>query len=90
MSKLTGDIAISFSQITELKSLDLSDNHLSGTIPEFLSELPKLKVLNLRGNKLTGSIPKILKEKSDLVMSLDGNPDLCLKDPCKKHKFVLL
>ncbi|KAK4267379.1 hypothetical protein QN277_024166 [Acacia crassicarpa] len=89
MSKLIGDIAISFSQLTELKSLDLSDNNLSGTIPEFLAELPKLKVLNLRGNKLTGSIPKTLKEKSDLDMSLDGNPDLCLKDPCKKHKFVI-
>ncbi|KAI9109412.1 hypothetical protein K1719_019466 [Acacia pycnantha] len=89
MSKLTGDIAISFSQLMELVSLDLSDNNLSGTIPEFLAELPKLKVLELRGNKLTGSIPKTLKDKSDLDMSLDGNPDLCLTDPCKKHKFVI-
>ncbi|XP_028756222.1 putative leucine-rich repeat receptor-like serine/threonine-protein kinase At2g19230 isoform X2 [Neltuma alba] len=88
-SKLTGHIAISFSQLTELESLDLSDNNLSGTIPEFLAKLPKLKFLNLRGNKLTGSIPNTLKEKSDLEMSLDGNPDLCLTDRCKKHKFAI-
>ncbi|XP_028756218.1 putative leucine-rich repeat receptor-like serine/threonine-protein kinase At2g19230 isoform X2 [Neltuma alba] len=89
MSQLTGHIVISFSQLLELESLDLSDNKLSGTIPEFLAKLPKLKVLNLRGNKLTGSIPNILKEKSDLEMSLDGNADLCLTDPCKKHKFAI-
>ncbi|XP_028754132.1 receptor-like protein kinase At3g21340 [Neltuma alba] len=41
---------------------------------------------NLSGNKLIGSIPKALKENSDLAMSLDDNPDLCLRDPCKKKK----
>ncbi|XP_054782627.1 probable LRR receptor-like serine/threonine-protein kinase At1g05700 [Prosopis cineraria] len=87
--KLTGQIVASFSQLMELESLDLSSNDLSGPVPEFLAELPKLRILNLSGNRLEGSIPKALKEKSDLEMSLDGNPSLCLKQPCRKQKFLI-
>ncbi|XP_054783497.1 putative leucine-rich repeat receptor-like protein kinase At2g19210 isoform X2 [Prosopis cineraria] len=89
MSKLRGHISASFSQLSELESLDLSGNDLSGSIPEFLAKLTKLRALNLSGNKLSGSIPKALEDNPDLVMSLDGNPGLCSRDSCKKHKFVI-
>ncbi|KAF7814203.1 putative LRR receptor-like serine/threonine-protein kinase [Senna tora] len=71
--------------------VNLSNNHLSGSIPEFLADLPKLKVLNLSSNKLTGSIPQALKRKSDttLQLSLDDNPGLCRKDACHMQNFTL-
>ncbi|KAK3444860.1 hypothetical protein EUGRSUZ_A00695 [Eucalyptus grandis] len=40
-----------------LEVLDLSHNHLNGTIPNCLMKQP-LKVLNLRNNKLNGKIPQ--------------------------------
>ncbi|KAF7814189.1 putative LRR receptor-like serine/threonine-protein kinase [Senna tora] len=69
---------------------DLSFNDLSGPLPESLADLPKLRFLDLTNNKLTGSIPKKLKEKSTLQLRLGDNPDLCLKDPCKKQKNYVI
>ncbi|KAJ7951680.1 protein kinase family protein [Quillaja saponaria] len=44
-SKLKGDIASSFSNLTKLKYLDLSNNDLTGPVPEFLAQLPNLEIL---------------------------------------------
>ncbi|KAL5755891.1 hypothetical protein ACOSQ2_020637 [Xanthoceras sorbifolium] len=86
---LTGRIWPSLSNLKSLHYLDLSNNSLTGTIPEILSQLPNLSVLNLEGNKLSGSVPAALKARSQngtLTLSVDGNPDLCLLDPCKQKK----
>ncbi|KAF7814195.1 putative LRR receptor-like serine/threonine-protein kinase [Senna tora] len=89
--RLTGEIDASFSGLTKLESLDLSNNKLTGKIPEFFSELPSLKFLNLSGNQLTGSIPKSLKQKlnTTLLLSLEGNPGLCLTGSCEKKKSLV-
>ncbi|KAI9159837.1 hypothetical protein LWI28_002379 [Acer negundo] len=86
---LTGKISLALSNLKSLQSLDLSHNSLTGTIPEFLSQLSNLSILNLEENKLSGSIPVALKaryQNSTLDLRVDGNPDLCLLDPCKKKK----
>ncbi|KAK4837273.1 hypothetical protein QYF36_004090 [Acer negundo] len=86
---LTGRILLALSKLKSLQSLDLSHNSLTGTIPEFLSQLSNLSILNLKENKLSGSIPAALKARyhnSSLDLRIDGNPDLCLLDPCKKKK----
>ncbi|KAK4838803.1 hypothetical protein QYF36_016524 [Acer negundo] len=86
---LTGKISLALSNLKSLQSLDLSHNSLTGTIPEFLSQLSNLSILNLKENKLSGSIPAALKaryQNSTLDLRVDGNPDLCLLDPCKKKK----
>ncbi|XP_028756233.1 probable LRR receptor-like serine/threonine-protein kinase PAM74 [Neltuma alba] len=73
-SNLSGEIARSFSNFTELTVLDLSNNSLTGKIPEFLAEPEKLKYINLTRNKLTGPIPKVLVEKKitrNLTLSTD-------------------
>ncbi|KAK4267376.1 hypothetical protein QN277_024163 [Acacia crassicarpa] len=91
-SKLTGEMATSFSDLMMLETLDLSNNQLTGDIPESLAKLPSLKLLNLTGNNLTGSIPKALREKSTtgLTLILDGNPRLCQTGSCKTNtkKFI--
>ncbi|EOY26092.1 Leucine-rich repeat transmembrane protein kinase protein, putative [Theobroma cacao] len=71
-------------------SLSLSSSNLTGQIPLSLSKLQALESLN----KLIGWIPQSLKDKSDkglLSLSLGGNPDLCLTDPCerRKNKFAV-
>ncbi|KAK7390576.1 hypothetical protein VNO78_25885 [Psophocarpus tetragonolobus] len=88
-SKLTGEISISFTNLTELEILDLSLNQLEGPLPEFLAELPKLKILNVTGNKLSGSIPEVLKGKANLQLSAGDNPDLCMSDSCKKKNNLI-
>ncbi|KAL4625930.1 hypothetical protein ACB092_05G059600 [Castanea dentata] len=88
-SKLTGEIPISLSNLTELQYLDLSYNELTGSIPKFLAQLPNLKTLNLSGNQLNGSVPDGLTQKSrdgSLVFSFGKKPDLCLSVHCTKEK----
>ncbi|KAK4269292.1 hypothetical protein QN277_022471 [Acacia crassicarpa] len=88
-SNLSGTISESFSMLKSLENLDLSNNGFTGSFPDFFIHLQHLKTLNLSGNKLSGEIPLPLKERSDngsLLLSVDGNPDLCQQAPCKEDK----
>jgi Leucine-rich repeat (LRR) protein len=53
---LTGPISPSFVQLTNLTSLALDNNSLSGSLPNF-SNFLHLIDLNLSDNQLSGSIP---------------------------------
>ncbi|WOH04045.1 hypothetical protein DCAR_0623450 [Daucus carota subsp. sativus] len=93
MTGLTGEIVPSIANLTELKTLDLSRNNLSGQVPDFLSQLA-LSVLNLTGNNFTGPIPAQLLENERqgiLSLSFDGqekgndtSKKNCEQEPCKK------
>ncbi|KAI9107842.1 hypothetical protein K1719_021178 [Acacia pycnantha] len=88
-SNLSGTIRESFSMLKSLEYLDLSNNIFTGSLPDFFMHLQHLKTLNLSGNRLSGEIPLPLKERSNngsLLLSVDGNPDLCLQAPCKEDK----
>ncbi|KAJ1685396.1 hypothetical protein LUZ63_016786 [Rhynchospora breviuscula] len=56
----------SFMNQTNLKSILLRGNHLSGTIPPSLSTLPMLTVLDLSSNYLNGTIPSSLSTLQNL------------------------
>ncbi|KAI6671846.1 hypothetical protein NL676_006731 [Syzygium grande] len=88
-SNLMGKIVSSLSRLSTMEYLDLSNNQLTGAIPETLAKLPNLRFLNLSGNNLSGSIPEALNKRvvdNTLSMSLTGNPNLCLADPCPQKK----
>ncbi|KAJ0967404.1 hypothetical protein J5N97_024321 [Dioscorea zingiberensis] len=51
---------LNFSALPSLRVLDLSDNHLHGSIPAVMSSLSKLTSLDLSTNNLTGTIPSEL------------------------------
>ncbi|VVB16612.1 unnamed protein product [Arabis nemorensis] len=91
-SGLNGTIALGIQNLTQLEKLDLSNNNLTGGVPEFLGNMNSLSVINLSGNNLNGSIPQALQNKRGLALSVEGNPNLCLSDSCRKppKKKVLL
>ncbi|XP_022978851.1 probable LRR receptor-like serine/threonine-protein kinase At1g53430 [Cucurbita maxima] len=54
---LTGTFPDEFGNLTHLKELDLTRNHINGQLPTSLANAPLVK-LSLLGNRLNGSIPK--------------------------------
>ncbi|KAJ4710134.1 putative Receptor protein kinase [Melia azedarach] len=70
---LSGTISGSFSRLTSLKRLILSDNVLTGTIPKELTSLPSLELLDVSNNHIYGKVPKF---KQNVLVKTDGNPDI--------------
>ncbi|XP_059064581.1 probable LRR receptor-like serine/threonine-protein kinase At2g23950 [Cryptomeria japonica] len=62
---LSGTVPKGMSQITELRSISLQNNNLSGTLPDLCS-LTKLEIIRLENNYLTGIIPDCLSQLSNL------------------------
>ena len=58
---MAGEIPPELGRLTEIKTLDLSQNQLNGEIPSELGSLPYLQELFLSGNQLTGCIPQELR-----------------------------
>ncbi|KAG2308589.1 hypothetical protein Bca52824_028337 [Brassica carinata] len=67
---LTGTIAASIQNLTQLEKLDLSNNNLTGELPDFLSNI---SFINLSENDLNGTVPQTLQRKGVL---LHGNARL--------------
>lgn len=55
-NNLKGSIPSEIKALSNLESMDLSANHITGTIPELIYEFKHLKTLMLGDNGLTGSI----------------------------------
>ncbi|XP_076942781.1 leucine-rich repeat receptor protein kinase HPCA1-like [Bidens hawaiensis] len=62
----SGTLSPLVSQLTQLVTIDLSDNKLSGPIPTSLFTLPNLQTLNLRSNSFSGTIPPIISNLKNI------------------------
>lgn len=81
-NQLTGELTENLVNLTELTTLFLDDNKLTGTLPvEALGNsrnLPKLKSLSLSGNEIVGTIPAGLADRltawpAMTIFRLNGN-----------------
>ncbi|KNA18669.1 hypothetical protein SOVF_068580 [Spinacia oleracea] len=60
--KLDGFISPVIGQLSELRELTLSTNHLVDKIPEEIVDCQKLEILNLKSNHFTGGVPSELSK----------------------------
>ncbi|PNX88607.1 receptor-like protein kinase, partial [Trifolium pratense] len=74
---LKGPILQSIRTLTNLESLDLSSNMLTGVIPVELTNLDFLEFLNLSNNNLVGEIPHGKHFNTFSNDSFEGNSGLC-------------
>ncbi|EOA36631.1 hypothetical protein CARUB_v10011871mg [Capsella rubella] len=71
---LTGNISLSFQNLTSLQVINLSQNNLTGTIPEELTKLSNLKTLDVSNNQLCGD--KVSGVNTTINVNTGGNPDI--------------
>lgn len=81
-NKLTGELTENLVNLTELATLSLDGNELTGTLPAGAlgnsRNLPKLKSLSLSGNKIGGTVPAGLADRltaypAMTIFRLNGN-----------------
>ncbi|KAL2623093.1 hypothetical protein R1flu_003298 [Riccia fluitans] len=53
---------------TQLQTIDLSSNQLTGMVPESLAKLTNLQTLDLSSNRLTGMVPESFAKLANLQM----------------------
>ena len=78
---LNGNIPKQLGSLTNLQSLDLSDNRLTGSIAAELLDLSNLQKLYLGGNLLTGCVPDGLRDVPNNDIARLGLP-FCSEHPC--------
>jgi len=73
-NQLRGEATIeALSTLVRLKSLDLRDNVISGTLPSVVDRLSVLQYLNVGNNQLLGSLPSLtLPLLQDLTLDLNA------------------
>jgi Leucine-rich repeat (LRR) protein len=78
-NQLSGALPGEIRTITNLETLDVSNNRMTG-IPAEIGQLGKLRVLNYNNNRLTG-LPMELGNLTQLqTLDLSGNPKLSQQD----------
>lgn len=82
VNKITGPMPLSYSNMTNLEYISLSDNFISGPIPE-MTGLPKLRGAYYDCNKFTGAVPaswggKVVSDVKDCFLS-QGKGEKCTK-----------
>ena len=63
---MLGDLPAELTELTQLESLELWGNLLTGEIPPGIGNLTKLRLLHLGGNSLSGTIPPEISELAEL------------------------
>ncbi|KAL4625628.1 hypothetical protein ACB092_05G039200 [Castanea dentata] len=84
-NSIYGDIPSSLKKCSNLRLIDMGDNHLS-IIPLWIGELTNLLVLRLRSSEFKGNIPQQICQISSLIVidlannNLSGSIPNCLKN----------
>ncbi|XP_078153711.1 receptor kinase-like protein Xa21 [Carex rostrata] len=75
INNISGEVPHSLYNLSALSTMELSNNHLDGTLPfDMCNALPNLKYLLLSQNQLQGQIPPSISNCSALIdVELDNN-----------------
>lgn len=65
-NRYSGEISLSFCNLSDLHILDLSNNSLSGLLPQCLGNSDALEILNLQNNYFRGEIPPMCTNGTNL------------------------
>ncbi|CAH1441050.1 unnamed protein product [Lactuca virosa] len=71
--RLTGSFSDSFSNLDQLRTLNLSHNYLKGPLPLSLFHLPHLEVVDLSSNRLNRVLPSNINLPALQVLDLSDN-----------------
>jgi len=88
-----GNLSPDLSSFPRLRILNLSHNHLSGSVPSDLSQLSELGILDLSYNDLSGKVPSSLgslQSLAQLVLSHNHLSGLFLLASAKMWKSILM
>ena len=65
-NNITGTIPASIQNLSNLETLDLSENMLTGTLPDYIWSIPNLRYLNLSFNRFSGELSAEIKNATKL------------------------
>ncbi|KAM0954754.1 hypothetical protein ACFX2A_023726 [Malus domestica] len=84
-NSLNGSIPLSMGNLSQLTTMVLSNNLLSGEIPNFWDSIPSLYILDVSNNSLSGSIPRSLTSLTSLRFLILSSNHLSGKLPSMKN-----
>ncbi|KAG5574190.1 hypothetical protein H5410_054324 [Solanum commersonii] len=85
--ELSGHIPKELSSLTQIRALNLSHNHITGTILSAFSKLLNIESLDLSYNNLTGSIPTQLLDLTTLAVFSVAHNNLTGMTPQRIAQF---
>ncbi|XP_068304492.1 receptor-like protein EIX2 [Pyrus communis] len=84
-NSLNGSIPLSMGNLSQLSTMVISNNLLSGEIPNFWDSIPSLYILDVSNNSLSGSIPPSLTSLTILRFLILSSNHLSGKLPSMKN-----
>ncbi|XP_048434605.1 receptor-like protein EIX2 [Pyrus x bretschneideri] len=84
-NSLNGSIPLSMGNLSQLTTMVISNNLLSGEIPNFWDSIPSLYILDMSNNSLSGSIPPSLTSLTLLKHLILSSNHLLGKLPSMKN-----
>jgi hypothetical protein len=67
-NKFRGDVSF-LGQLSDIETVDLSENEFSGSIPDMFDQIFRLREFMVQNNKLTSSLPRTITHLSSMSKS---------------------
>ncbi|PQQ07512.1 receptor-like protein kinase 2 [Prunus yedoensis var. nudiflora] len=88
-NSLSGNIPMSFGNLSQLEVMLISDNNLSGEIPHFWNNIPSLYYVDMSNNSLSGTIPRSLGSLTSLNFLFLSSNNFSGEVPSLENFFVM-
>ncbi|KAM2583564.1 hypothetical protein TB2_044660 [Malus domestica] len=82
---LNGNIPLSLGNLSQLTTMVISNNQLSGEVPDFWDNMPSLYIIDVSNNSLSGSIPRSLTSLTSFRFLILSSNNLSGELPSMKN-----